>query len=61
MCIQPDWVKQTGYAGPKEKYWNLKYSKAGAYLLSTIITCSTGKVNESLPTTPYKTLSEADS
>ncbi|MBK3497085.1 serine hydrolase [Viridibacillus sp. YIM B01967] len=44
MCMQPDWVKYTlDMLGQKGSIGTFKYSTAGAHLLSTIITRSTGK------------------
>lgn len=44
MCMQPDWVKYTlDMLGQKGTIGAFKYSTAGAHLLSTIITRSTGK------------------
>jgi CubicO group peptidase (beta-lactamase class C family) len=44
FCIQPDWVKYTlDTLGQNGKIGTFKYSTAGAHLLSTIITRSTGK------------------
>ncbi|WP_223070433.1 serine hydrolase domain-containing protein [Paenibacillus caui] len=44
MCMQPDWVKYTlEILGQKGSVGDFKYSTAGAHLLSSIITRSTGK------------------
>lgn len=44
MCMQPDWVKYIlDMLGQKGSIGTFKYSTAGAHLLSTIITRSTGK------------------
>lgn len=44
LCMQPDWVKYIlDMLGQKGNIGTFKYSTAGAHLLSTIITRSTGK------------------
>ncbi|RXZ78541.1 class C beta-lactamase-related serine hydrolase [Paenibacillaceae bacterium] len=44
MCMQPDWVKYTlDRVGQNGSIGTFKYSTAGAHLLSSIITRSTGK------------------
>ncbi|EGL15076.1 MULTISPECIES: serine hydrolase [unclassified Paenibacillus] len=44
MCMQPDWVKYTlDMLGQKGEIGTFKYSTAGAHLLSSILTRSTGK------------------
>lgn len=44
MCMQPDWTKYIlGILGEKGNIGAFKYSTAGAHLISTIITRSTGK------------------
>ncbi|GIN85189.1 penicillin-binding protein [Heyndrickxia sporothermodurans] len=44
LCMQPDWVKYTlDILGKKGSIGTFKYSTAGAHLLSSIITRTTGK------------------